>query len=94
MQSKTLILSVLISLLLVFLLGCGENEEAPVEVIEPPSEEPALEEPFLTVPEIAKIASDSTVSLRIKRADSGFFIQWYPVAVFSLVMVRSQLTTT
>ena len=80
MQSKTLILSVLISLLLVFLLGCGENEEAPVEVIEPPSEEPALEEPFLTVPEIAKIASDSTVSLRIKRADntvvsgSGFFI--------------------
>lgn len=81
MQSKILTISVLLTLLWVSLLGCGEDEEVSAEeVIEPLPEEPTQEEPALTVPEIAKIASDSTVSLRIKRADntvgsgSGFVI--------------------
>lgn len=81
MQSKSLTISVLIALLWVSLLGCGADEEVPIEeIVQPSPEEPALEESALTVPEIAKIASDSTVSLRIKRADntiasgSGFVI--------------------
>ena len=81
MQSKSLTISVLIALLWVSLLGCGADEEVPIEeIVQPSPEEPALEESALTVPEISKIASDSTVSLRIKRADntiasgSGFVI--------------------
>lgn len=81
MQSKILTISVLLTLLWVSLLGCGEDEEVSAEeVIEPLPEEPTQEEPSLSVPEIAKIASDSTVSLRIKKINnevasgSGFFI--------------------
>ena len=81
MQSINFTISVLLALLWVSLLGCGTDEEVPVEeIVQPSPEEPALEEPALTVPDIAKIASDSTVFLRIKRVNnevvsgSGFFI--------------------
>ena len=81
MQSKNLTICVLLALLWGSLLGCGADEEVPVEeIVQPPPEESALEEPALTVLEIAKIASDSTVFLRIKRVNnevvsgSGFFI--------------------
>ena len=75
MLFPNLTLSVLLSLLLVLLLGCAESEETPVEVVQPLPTTPAL-----TVPEIAEIALDSTVYLRVKNPEnkvasaSGFVI--------------------
>ena len=76
MQSKSLIPSVLFALLLVSaLLGCGSDEETSVETLQP-----SLEPSTLTPQEIAEIALDSTVYLRVKKPEnqvgsaSGFVI--------------------
>ena len=76
MQSKNLTISVLLALLLVSSLGCAGDAETPLEATQP-----TLETPALTVPKIAEIGSDSTVFVRVKKADetlstgSGFVIQ-------------------
>ena len=68
MQSKNLIISTLLVLSLVSaLLGCGADEEAPVEIVQSPPEVPAL-----TVPEIAEIALKSTVLLDIEGSLNRF----------------------
>ena len=68
MLSKNLTLSVLLPLLLVFLIGCAEDTEAPTE-----TSQLLPETPSLTVPEIAEIALDSTVYLLIKNAQNKVF---------------------
>ena len=55
-------------------LGCAEDDETPVEVLQP-----SLESSTLTPQEIAKIALQSTVFLQIKKSDenmtgSGFVV--------------------
>ena len=74
MQSKKLIISALLTLLFALSLGCADNPTTPEFV------QPLPETPTLTVPEIAEIALDSTVYLRVKKPDnqvgsaSGFVI--------------------
>ena len=74
MQSKKLIISALLSLLFVLSLGCADNPTAPALA------QPLPETSALTVPEIAEIALDSTVYLRIKKpgnrvgSASGFVV--------------------
>ena len=75
MQSKNITISILLPLLLVLLLGCAEDTDTPTEATQPLPETPTL-----TVPEIAEIALDSTVYLRVKKpgnqvgSASGFVI--------------------
>ena len=60
--SKDLIIGVMLPLLLVLLLGCAENTETPTE-----TSQLLPETPYLTVPEIAEIALDSTVYLQVRK---------------------------
>ena len=72
MQPNIFAFSVLCALLLIGSLGCGDDEEAPVEVAQPPPETPTL-----TPQEIADIAFRSTVRVRAHNVDltcSGFII--------------------
>ena len=68
MLSKNITLSVLLPLLLVFLIGCAEDTEAPTK-----TSQFLPETPSLTVPEIAEIALDSTVYLLIRNAQNKVF---------------------
>ena len=74
MQSKKLIISALLTLLFVLSLGCADTPTAPELA------QPLPETSTLTVPEIAEIALDSTVYLRVKKpgnqvgSASGFVI--------------------
>ena len=72
MQAKKLIISALLTLLCVLSLGCADNPTAP-ELAQP------LPETFaLTVPEIAEIALDSTVYLRVKKPDKPSGVgEWF-----------------
>ena len=65
MRSKNLTISVLLALLLVAMLGCGEDTETPTGTSQLLPETPAL-----TVPEIAEIALDSTVYLQVKKPEN------------------------
>ena len=73
-RAKNLTLSVLLPLLLLLLLGCADTPTQP-ELTQLPPETSAL-----TVPEIAEIALDSTVYLRVKKpgnrvgSASGFVV--------------------
>ena len=75
MLFKNLTIAVLLALLLATMLGCSETTETPTETSQLLPETPAL-----TVPEIAEIALDSTVYLRVKKPEnqvgsaSGFVI--------------------
>ena len=75
MEFKNLTIAVLLALLLATMLGCSETTETPTETSQLLPETPAL-----TVPEIAEIALDSTVYLRVKKPEnqvgsaSGFVI--------------------
>ena len=62
MRSKNLTISVLLALLLVAMLGCGEDTETPTGTSQLLPETPAL-----TVPEIAL---DSTVYLQVKKPEN------------------------
>ena len=68
MKPKNLTICVLLSLLLVLLIGCAEDTEAPTEASQLLPETPAL-----TAPEIAEIALDSTVYLLIRNAQNKVF---------------------
>ena len=78
MRSKNLTISVLLALLLVAMLGCGEDTETPTGTSQLLPETPALTVPEIA--EIAEIALDSTVYLRVKKPEnqvgsaSGFVI--------------------
>ena len=74
MLSKNLTIAVLVALLLILLLGCAEDDEAPVETVLP-----TLELSTLPPQDIAQIALKSTVLLRVNRNNedtfgSGFFV--------------------
>ena len=74
MQPQNLSISVLLALLVALLIGCAENEEAPVETLQP-----TLELSTLPPQDIAQIALQSTVLLRVRRPNedsfgSGFFV--------------------
>ena len=73
-QIRSHLISVVLLLLLVLVLGCGEVEDTPQPITQPPPETPTL-----TPQEIAKIALQSTVFLQIKKPDenitgSGFVV--------------------
>ena len=83
MLSKNLTIAVLVALLLILLLGCAEDDEAPVETVLPPPETSAL-----TPQEIAEITLKSFVVLNIKKTNN----KWLkPVSGF--VVSGSQIAT-